>query len=179
MSSYRFRLATVLRVRRIAERSARAELALGVKRLAEAEQRYDAVVGWCRAHPAPLGSTILGDFLAERRATETAGLALSMRRKEVETARERLTESTESWRRARSAVRVLERLEERRAAEYQATMARRDAARLDELATLRWLRLAEEHYAVGGAALDARRAGMAGEERFHPWRVDGIEGRTA
>lgn len=138
--AYSFRLATVLRVRRLGERAARLELAGSVRRLHEAESRHADALEWCGSLSEGLGPVPVGQFILERERAERAGHELSASREAVVQAGTILAESTELWQAARSKVRVLERLEERRRAEHAAAEARRELATLDELAALRWLR---------------------------------------
>jgi flagellar protein FliJ len=136
MSAYRFRLESVLRVRRLQEERARAEMALA--RLAE--QDATARLTRCRGKlDAASGQGGPGSDAADwqrrrDRLDRLAGAVAASQWAEVHAAelhRNRL----ESWGRAALDVAALERLDDRHRAEHRSAEERREQQEQDEVGT--------------------------------------------
>jgi len=137
---YRFRLEAVLRVRRLQEDAARAALAEATSAvgLAEAaEVRAAARLGTLRDEAAPSGAQA---WEAHRRVQLTAAEELAARTAELGLARAERRERQRSLADARTRVRALERLDERRRAEHAREVARQDERAVDDLVTSRFRR---------------------------------------
>jgi len=140
MKRYRFRLEAVLRVRRIEEESAAADLAAASKALQLAEAEIDRRLDHYRAIATPDGPVPHEQFLAQRArcdhaaaAVVLAGAARSSAEAEVHRARDR-------WAAATMRVRALERLDERRRGEHDAEVRRDEIVTLDEVFAARLVR---------------------------------------
>jgi flagellar export protein FliJ len=149
--AYRFRLETVMRVRKLSEQRARQDLAAAVRSRRAAEEDLERSLAWCAALQQGSGVCSVQDFRYEREAAERAGRSLSAAGASLRGALELCEERTAVWQAARGRVRMLERLDERRHAEYELDQARREAKVLDELAAIRWLRARAEHPAGLGS----------------------------
>jgi flagellar export protein FliJ len=138
MKRYRFRLETVLRVRRTQEDQAKAALLLANRAVADAEteltHRIDHYQGM---HPTP-GPRSLDAVMAERFIHELAATAVldagKARHLAIAAANDRRTE----WSEAASRVSALERLDGRRREEYALELAREETAAVDDLVTGRF-----------------------------------------
>ncbi len=137
MKAYRFRLDSVLRVRQLQQRAAAQQLALAARdldaartELARADRALDGlaapsgrvtveVLHWTHAQAERMADTV-------RRGAEG-----------VEAAREAADRAAQGWGSARRRTTVLERLDERHLAAWRAESDRREAAELDDLATVR------------------------------------------
>ncbi len=138
MKKYRFRLESVLRVRRIQEEVARGAMARAAAEVVAA----DAALAASRHHLAELVARPLpGDLpgwqlrrdLVLAGASEVAGSAAGL-----EAARLAHRQRQEELAGARRRVRALERLDERRRAEHAVEAARQDDRTVDDLVTSRW-----------------------------------------
>ena len=137
---YRFRLETVLRVRRVGEQSARQSLAVAVRQRLEAQQALSSASQWRNSLSSPLGPTSVEAFLSERAQVDRAVHAVGAARVRCEHAEIEMSERTAVWSEARARVRALERLDERRREEHLIEELRLEAKGMDELASMRWLR---------------------------------------
>jgi len=129
---YQFRLDAVLRVRRIEEDRAAADLAVANRALAEAEAELDRRLAHYQALTTSEGVVPNEAFVAERAmrdfaamAVVSAGAARISAEAEVERTRER-------WSAAAMRVRALERLDERRREEHELEVRRDEVVTLDE-----------------------------------------------
>lgn len=144
MKRYRFRLAAVLRVRRIEEEKAVLALAgarSGAEQAAAAE--HAAETRYANA-PASEGPMNTATYLTKRALTEAAA-------KSVVTARQRRVEAElvldgarQGWVEAKGRVTGLERLDERRREEHWQASLRAEASAADELVMARHARAIEE-----------------------------------
>jgi flagellar export protein FliJ len=143
VSRYRFRLATVLRVRRVAEGLARLELAHAAAARARAVARLDAARAAAGRLPVIRGPMSAEAFALERARHEAALVGLAVARERLRLADDDMAVRTVRWRDAKRRLEVLERLEARRRAEWALDEARRQAKALDELALAGFVRRAE------------------------------------
>jgi flagellar FliJ protein len=132
MKKYRFRLDAVLRVRRIEEDRAAADLAAANRAVREAEAELDRRLEHYRAievAQVPIGSAT---FLAERdhRSHAATGVVAAGAAKiSAEAEAERMRGI---WSAAAMRVRALERLDERRREEHEIDVRREEVVTLDE-----------------------------------------------
>jgi flagellar FliJ protein len=137
---YRFRLEAVLRVRRLQEdvaRTALAEAAAALARAGAEEARAGSWLHALRAQPAP-ESPVAWD--AHRRVQLAAADELASRTADVAHAHAEQQARQRELAAARTRVRALERLDERRRAEHAREMARHEERAADDLVTSRYRR---------------------------------------
>ena len=140
MKAYRFRLESVLKVRRIEEDRAKGALALAnadARRAADEVAARDAAYG-----SMPVGATTFTtvDFLADRwhRSTTAEAVLYAMElQREAQTV---VAEKRTEWSAAAGKVSALERLDSRRREEHTLDTAREEAIVVDELVTGRFVR---------------------------------------
>lgn len=153
MSRYHFRLATVLRVRRMEEEAAKLELRAANVALREAEAARDGAQERYRAFAAGGGAVAsVVDLHAERLH---AGLLAEQVAAAVRVAAARSSAAVLAqarWSKAAKRVAVLERLSQRRRAEHAAAELRAEVALVDDLVTARY---AAEHALADEAAVPA------------------------
>ena len=140
MKRYRFRLEAVLRVRRLQEDAARGALADATAAVARAEAEEGRARAWLdalRAQPAPDGPAA---WDAQRRVQLAAADELSSRGSDVAHARAEQQARQRELAAARTRVRALERLDERRRAEHAREVARHEERAADDLVTSRYRR---------------------------------------
>lgn len=154
MSKYRFRLETVLRVRRAEETDAKAALLQANSRLRQmlerrdvAQQRYRRVV----AHQ-PVAATA-EELRLERWEAELLADALALAQREAMRAAGEAALAQVEWAQAARRVAVLERLDLRRRAEHADEERRKEHRMVDDLVTAR--------YVASGPAQDAAGSGPA------------------
>ena len=137
MKKYTFRAEKVLRVRRIQEDAARAEVAVAqraeasaVAKVGASRERYSELAAMSQPQSALM---FLGfqDRIGHRR--DAVVQAEQNRRVAAETTAVAL----DSWRAAHSRVEGLERLDERRRADYDVELRRDEDATVDEMVTAR------------------------------------------
>jgi flagellar export protein FliJ len=137
---YRFRLESVLKVRRIEEDRARGALALAnadARRAADEVAARDARYG---SLPAAAPTLSTSAFLSDRwrRSTSAEAVLYGMEReREAQTV---VTERRAEWSAAAGRVSALERLDSRRREEHALDVAREEAIVVDELVTGRFVR---------------------------------------
>jgi flagellar protein FliJ len=135
MKAYRFRLESVLRVRRLQERAAAQRLAVAVGDLQRARAELADARRCLNGLAAPAGRLTVGDVdwahaqssRMSERATRCAG--------EAAVAEEVTRQATRTWGDARQRTAVLERLDERHQSLWRSERDRSEAAALDDLAT--------------------------------------------
>jgi flagellar export protein FliJ len=134
---YEFRAAKVLRVRRLQEDIARADVAAA----RHAQAQALASVGAMRqhyaelAHPAaPLGTA---SFLATQERGGQRAEAVVLAQHRHDRAQDATAVALDSWRAARQRVEGLERLDERRRAEYDVAARRDEDLEADEIVIAR------------------------------------------
>lgn len=135
MKAYRFRLEVLLRIRRAEEELAREALVLANRRLMAALARRDEHADRYRSLTPELGPVSREDFFAERLTAELAAATLRAAQEELSTAGGEVAMAQATWTQARRAVRVLERLDERRRAEHSAEEQRQEAIEIDDIVT--------------------------------------------
>lgn len=139
MKRYRFRLATVLRVRRMEEETAKLELRTANLALRQAVAARDLVDERYRAYASDRTAiTSAAELQAERLE---AGLLAEQLAKAQRIAIERATAAALAqarWSRAAKRVAVIERLDARRRSEYVAEELRAEVALVDDLVTSRY-----------------------------------------
>ena len=135
MKKYKFRLDTVLRVRRTEEDLAKAELARANARVAEAVAMVDARLTHYAALPIA-GSGAMGStatFMASRFRQDTAAAAVVA----AKVARMAALQDAEAyrmvWSKKATEVSVLERLDERRRTEHELEAARQADIEVDDI----------------------------------------------
>ena len=133
MKRYKFRLEAVLRVRRIEEEQAAAELAAANRALHLAEAELDRRLAHYQEIDGERGALPHDRFIAQRSQREhaangvvAAGAARISAEAEVERTRE-------LWAAAAMRVRALERLDERRREEHDTEVLRDEIITLDEV----------------------------------------------
>jgi flagellar FliJ protein len=138
MKKFRFRLEQVLRIRRLQEDQAKAEL-LGANRLAhEAATRVEERLQEYRGRAFPDGPQPYETFERALFMLDAAASAVDVARARHVAACDIVAERRDEWAAARMRVGALERLEERRREEH-ALEARRDEDRLvDDLVVARY-----------------------------------------
>jgi flagellar export protein FliJ len=137
---YRFRLESVLRVRRLQEdvaRSAFAEVTLAVGRSEADVASARAWLDGLRDEPPPTGPHA---WEARRRVQLAAAEELAGRVTALDHARAEQRARQAALAEARTRVRALERLDERRRAEHAREAARLDERAVDDLVTSRYRR---------------------------------------
>lgn len=141
MRDFRFRLQSILDVRRYEEDQRRLELGIASSRCAALQREIDTrrdlrhralTVLEPDDRPEDIGFRAAQAAYARRLAVEVAGLEGELQRAEAE----RL-EAVERYRIARRNADVLERLRERRAASYRGEQKRDEYRRMDEIAMTR------------------------------------------
>lgn len=138
---YRFRLETVLRVRRIQEERARAELLsarLGERAATDERDRRGALIDVARAAGLPDGSRLAWGTARDEH-DRLAGALDAARAAEVAAA-DLTTRSLDHWEATAADLRGLERLDERHRALWRAERDREEQRRLDETASARAVR---------------------------------------
>jgi flagellar FliJ protein len=141
--AFRFRLATVQRLREAARDARRGELAQALRaaemlraRREEIEAQLQATRGEIARRSAP-GAADVDALMAAHRYEQTLRAeraGVQQQEKQVQAELERRRDALVE---ADRAVRVLEMLHERRAAEYQTSEDRREQRELDQIAVLR------------------------------------------
>ncbi|HUZ10054.1 MAG TPA: flagellar FliJ family protein [Acidimicrobiales bacterium] len=139
MSSRRFRLATVLRVRRAQEESARAELLLGNLRMRDNDARRERSALRYRTVPVSTGTIPAAVFRREQATADLAAATLRAAEDRLSQSRAEVAGLTRSWADAAQRVEALERLARRRLGEVMAGEARAESAAVDDLVTARWI----------------------------------------
>lgn len=135
MSRYRFRLESVLRVRRVQEDRARAELALA--RIAEAEARERTVRRrglLSRASEVGLPSGDTTTWGAQRDRMDRLAAAVTASHAAEAHAADLSRNRLEAWEHAAAELRMLERLDERHREEWRDEQLRAEQKTLDEIA---------------------------------------------
>jgi flagellar export protein FliJ len=135
MKKYTFRLEAVLRVRRIEEERALADLLAANRALAEAEAELDRRLDHYRTVTLPTGALTHDRYVAARSQQDLAAgavVAAGTARLAAEHERNRLHAT---WAAAAARVKALERLDERRREEHAVEVLREETIVLDEIAT--------------------------------------------
>ena len=136
MKRYEFRMQKVLRVRRLQEDAARAGVAVARRAEVEAQHALDASkehYGALSAPSAASAAAFLG--MRERAAHRATGVRLSEGQRQV--AADQTAVSVATWHETNRRVDALERLDERRRAEYEIDARRAEDAAVDEIVVSR------------------------------------------
>jgi flagellar export protein FliJ len=132
--AYRFRLASVLRVRQLQERVAAQQFAMAVRDLQNARTELAHARRCLAGLPAPSGRLTVGDVEWTHAQSSRMSERVRERTGEVEVAAETARHATQTWGTARQRTAMLERLDERHFALWRAELDRSDALVLDDLA---------------------------------------------
>jgi flagellar protein FliJ len=130
---YRFRLETVLRVRRLEEDAARAGLLAANRAVAQACAGRDRALTHYRGLPAELGPSSTADLRRNRQRAELAAAVLTARQAALDEAAREVVRTREHWMEAVSRVKVLERLDQRRREEHRLEAERAETRFLDDV----------------------------------------------
>lgn len=136
MKRYTSTLESVLRVRKVQEDAARAELQKASS--ATAAARAAEAKAW--AHYQELSASDDLSLLVQRQLGGFAAEAVADAGKEVEAKKADTASATEAYLDAAKAVSAVERLEERRREEHTLDLLREEAALVDEFVTTRYAR---------------------------------------
>jgi flagellar protein FliJ len=135
VKAYRFRLDSVLRVRRLQEQVATQQLAAAVRRLDHAQSESAQARRSLAGMAAPAGRLTIGAVQwAHAQSTRMSETACE-KAEAVEVAAEAARRANEAWGTARQRTATLERLDERHVAPWLSELERSEAAVLDDLAT--------------------------------------------
>jgi flagellar export protein FliJ len=137
VKAYRFRLDSVLRVRRLQEQVAAQQLAVAANVLHGARMEYAGARRTLEDQPAPSGKVSVGAaewaYAQSGRLSETA----QQRAEAVEAAEETAGQARRAWGRASQRTAALDRLDQRQLAQWRSAFDRSEAVELDDLATRR------------------------------------------
>jgi flagellar protein FliJ len=139
MSSRRFRLASVLRVRKAQEESARLALLRGNRRLQQAATDRDRSEFRYRTVPVSEGAVPVSVFRREQVTADMAAASMAKAVHQESRARSDAALAQQRWSQAARRVEALERLARRRHDEVLADEARAESASVDDLVTARWI----------------------------------------
>jgi flagellar biosynthesis chaperone FliJ len=140
VNRFRFRLANVLRVRRIQEDRARAELMVANRAAHDAAVRVESRMHDYATRPRPAGEQSMDDFERTLFLLDVAAGAVTVARIAHRDALVVVDERRDEWMVARRKVHALERLEERRRAEYEIEVRRAEDRLVDDLVVARHAR---------------------------------------
>lgn len=136
MKKYKFRLGTVLRVRKIEEDRAKAELLVANREVAEAEAVADERRRHLRSVP-DLGSGSSEEFLASRDRVLVAAASASFAADAVAARRAAAAAKRARWAEAQMRVNALDRLDDRMRAAHGIDAARAEQNVIDDLVAAR------------------------------------------
>ena len=140
MKRYKFRLEQVLRVRRVQEEQARAELQAANREVARAEDLLDTRFDRYRNLAAPAGALPTSGFLAVRDRAELVAAGVVAAGALRQAARAEAAERRAAWSAAATRVTGLERLDDRRRAEHTVEVIREEDREADEVVVTRFRR---------------------------------------
>ena len=140
MKKYTFSLAKVLRVRRIEEERAAAQLAAARAAAAAAAAKEAGAAHALASRCARGGLQPAVSFLAWAETTMLAGEALSDSRADVEAADEEVEDRRQDWSSAAARVSALEHLDERGRDAHEIERRRDETKTTDDIITTRWER---------------------------------------
>lgn len=138
MKRYRFRLESVLKVRRIQEARARADLAMANLAVAAAEGHLRNHIETYSAMPRPLGAMTNEEFATAEGALRRSAATVTSLAERRERARAHAVEIHDAWSFAAQRVTVLERLDDRQRGEYQLEADREAEHLVDDLVNSRF-----------------------------------------
>jgi flagellar FliJ protein len=137
MKKYTFSLTKVLRVRRLQEEQAAAELAAARATAAAAAAKEAGAAHALASRCARGGLQPAVSFLAWAETTMLAGEALSDAKAEVQTAHEDVENRQEEWSSAAARVSALEHLDERGREAHELERRREETKTVDDIVTVR------------------------------------------
>jgi len=135
---YRFRLATVLRVRQAEEDQASDTLRRANERVRELLAARDREAARYRSLPVADGSMTLPELRQEQAAASLVAEALTAADQAAMAAASDAVQAQVAWSTAVRRVTVLERLDSRRRAEHDAEVRQADVKEVDDLVTARF-----------------------------------------
>jgi flagellar export protein FliJ len=138
MRRFQFRLATVLRVRRVEEERVRGALALANAARRRAETELSHAEERLAATPEPAGVVSLAAYRAWRATGELRAEGWHVASERVSRAAEVAEERRQAWAKAAVRVAALERLEERRRDAWRQELSRAEVREVDDLVTSRF-----------------------------------------
>lgn len=139
MKRYRFRLETVLRVRRMQEDQARLKVALASAEATRAANRADEVAESYRSMPPLQVTGSPAELAAARFEPHWRAAGVTRAAAVAEQAELVRLEQVDEWRGKRQSVQVLERLDERRRAEHDIEVRRAEEAVVDDIVAGRFV----------------------------------------
>jgi flagellar protein FliJ len=137
VKAYRFRLDSVLRVRRLQERAATQRLAEASHALQHAQAESARARRSLEGMAAPAGRLTIGALEWAHAQSARMSDSARQRAEAAEAAAEAARQAKEAWRSAKRRTATLERLDERHLALWRTEFERSEAAVLDEVATRR------------------------------------------
>lgn len=132
-------LQAVRRVREVRERDAVLVLQEALAASRRSQERLGALEAMVAAH-AEIAETDGDRYVAVRAGLAHLHQAVAQARREVAESETLAADAAARWYAARTQLRAVERLLERRAEEHRADLARAERSRIDELATQAWSR---------------------------------------
>jgi flagellar protein FliJ len=137
VKAYRFRLESVLRVRRLQERVATQQLAEAMRALHHAQSESARARRSLEDAAAPVGRITIGAFEWSHEQSTRLSDEARARAEAAEAAAETARQADDVWGTARRRTATLERLDERHLGLWRRELDRSEAAVLDDLATRR------------------------------------------
>jgi flagellar export protein FliJ len=137
MRAYRFRLATVARVRVLEERVARDRFMAALRNVRHVEDAERDARSALRALEAPQGSVTAADVVWLGDQAERCATSLRSCQELVAAARSRCADARQAWNDAAKRASVLERFDEEGRAQWRRDALRHEVAELDDLAQVR------------------------------------------
>lgn len=139
MKRYEFRLAAVLRIRRVEEEQARETLAAANGRLRSLLLERDAQSRRYRELVGSVPATTVEGFLAELHAAHLAASVVARATRAVTGAAADAALAQVAWAGASRRVKLLERLDDRRRREHAEDLQRAEVAVVDDIVTARYV----------------------------------------
>jgi flagellar protein FliJ len=140
MKRYQFRLASVLRVRRIQEEQARAELLAANQSVRTAHLHLASRVGHLESLPKSVAVASTPTFLANHARLASVASSISLARIAKQVAEEAATEKRLAWQVTAQRVESLERLDDRARTEHGLETQRAADQEVDDLVVSRFRR---------------------------------------
>jgi flagellar protein FliJ len=165
VNRYKFRLEQVLRVRRVQEELARADLQAANREVERAEDLLHARFDRYRTMPAVDGPLPTSAFLASRDRADLVAAGVVAAGALRQAAREQAAERRRVWSAVATRVTGLERLDERRRAEHTVEAVREEDRQADEVVVGRYRRAnratSRDFCATSDAELARSRSGVS------------------
>jgi hypothetical protein len=135
MKRYRFRMESVLRVRRVQEGVAASHLRLANASAAAAAAHVDESRRVLAAMPAPRERASTREFRAQMNVRVAAAASVLSAQSTYQTATAMVAVEAGRWRAASQRVSILERVDDARRAEHELELRREEEALVDDLVT--------------------------------------------